>query len=84
VTLSLCRADTALLGQGGRAFELEIVTRVEAAFLLEVVVNRGVDSGAFLQISHLSKAEHRTFTSSKRQVEILRSVIQPATRPKRA
>ncbi len=46
------------------------------AFLIEVVVNRGVDGGGeFLQRSQLPEAEHRTLPSSKRQVGIFSAVV---------
>jgi hypothetical protein len=39
-----------------------------------------VDGSELLQTSHLSEAEHGAFSSSKRQVRILRPIIYPATR----
>ena len=50
------------------------------ALLVEVVVDRRMDGGKFLQTLHLPNAPHRTFPSSKRQVRILRSIVQPAAR----
>ncbi|CUH44724.1 hypothetical protein RUM4293_03630 [Ruegeria atlantica] len=35
------------------------------AFLIEVVVHRRMDSGEFLQTSHLPETQHRSFPSSK-------------------
>ena len=50
------------------------------AFLIEVVVDRRMDGREFLQTSHLSEALHGPFSSSKQQMGILHSVIQPTTR----
>ena len=47
------------------------------AFLVEMVVDRGMDGGKFLQTSHAPEPEHRPFPSSKRQVRILRPVVLP-------
>ena len=49
-------------------------------FLIEMVVDRGVDGDEFLQTSHAPEAEHRTLPSSKRQVGILGPVVQPTTK----
>ena len=40
-----------------------------------------MDCSELLQTSHLSKAEHGAFSSSKRQVGILRPIVTPAARP---
>lgn len=60
---------------------LEIGPAVEMAFLVEVVMDGGVDGDEFLQTSHTTEAEHCPFSSSKRKVRILSAVIQP-TPPK--
>jgi hypothetical protein len=39
-----------------------------------------VDGSELLQTSHLSKAEHSAFSSSKRQVGILSPIVRPAAR----
>ena len=48
------------------------------AFLVEVVVDRAVNSGEFLQTSHPSEAKHRPLPSSKWLVGILNAIVQPA------
>jgi hypothetical protein len=52
--------------------------RVELAFLVEVVKDRGVDGREFPKTSHPSEAQRRPFPSSKRQVGILGPIVQPA------
>ena len=47
--------------------------------MIEVIVDGGMNSGEFLQTSHAPKAEHGPFSSSKRQVPILCSIVQPTT-----
>ena len=49
------------------------------SFLVEMVVNRGVDGDEFLQSSPAPEPKHCTFSSSKRQVRILNPAIEPAT-----
>ena len=51
----------------------------EAAFLVEVVENGGVDGNEFLQGWRPSETEHGSLSSSKRQVRIFCSIVQPAT-----
>ena len=48
------------------------------SFLVEVVVNRAVNRGEFLQTSHPPEAKHRPLSSSKRLVRILGAVVDPA------
>jgi len=48
------------------------------AFLIEMVVDRIVDCSGLLQTSHLSEAKHGGFSSSKRQMGILRPIVTPA------
>ena len=43
-----------------------------------MVENRGVDGGELLERSHAPVAEHRSFSSPKWQVRILRAIVQPA------
>ena len=47
--------------------------------MIEVIVDGGVNSGECLQTSHAPEAEHGPFSSSKRQVRILCSIVQPTT-----
>lgn len=51
--------ETAPRGESSGTVQLEILSAVEGALLIEVVVDRGVDGGEFLQASHLSKPQHR-------------------------
>ncbi len=51
----------------------------EAALLIEVVENRGVDEIEFLQRSHAPEPLHGSLSSSKWQVRIFCSIDQPAT-----
>ncbi len=62
------REKAAPLGEGGGTVLLEDRARGEATFLVEVVVNRGVDGGKFLQTSHLPEALHRPFPPSEWQM----------------
>jgi hypothetical protein len=43
-------------------------------------MNRGVNGGEFLQTSHAPKPEHRSFSSSKRQVRVLDPIVEPPSR----
>ncbi len=47
--------------------------------MIDVIVGKDVISGEFLQTSHAPEAEHGPFSSSKRQVRILCSIVQPTT-----
>jgi len=48
------------------------------AFPVEVVVDRSMDSGEFLQPSQLSETKHRSLPSSKWLIRILGAVVDPA------
>ena len=50
------------------------------ALLVEMVVDGGMNGGEFLQTSHAAEPLHGPFSSSKRQVRILRPIVQPAAR----
>ena len=65
-------------GKSGGSVELEIGPAVEVAFLIEMVVDRGLDGNEFLQTSHTPETEHCSLSSSKREVRILCPVIFPA------
>ena len=52
------------LGKSGGAVSLKVVSAVEVAFLVEVVMDGGVDGSEFLQTSHASETQHRSFSSS--------------------
>lgn len=45
-------------GKNGTSGEREIISFVESALLVEMVMDGGVNGGEFLQTSRLSKLEH--------------------------
>ena len=47
------------------------------AFVVEMVVDRGVGGSEFLERFHLSKSQHGMFSSSERQVAVLHPVVFP-------
>ena len=49
------------------------------SFLVEMVVDRGVDGDEFLQTSRSAEAQRGARSSSKRQVGILGAIVFPAT-----
>ncbi len=49
------------------------------AVLIEVIVNRGVGGGEFLQGLYISELRHRSFSSSERLVGILSPIVEPPT-----
>ena len=51
---------------------------VEIALVIEMVVNRDMDCGEFLQGLSVSKSRHRPFPPSKREIRVLGPVVQPA------
>lgn len=55
-------------GQGGRAVLLEDVAAIEVAFEIEMIVDRGVNGGEFLQGLDVPELCHRPLSSSKRLV----------------
>ena len=62
----LRRTEIAPLSKSCGAVSLENVPAGEAAFLVEMVEDRGVDGCEFLQTSHPPKALHRPLPSSER------------------
>ena len=48
------------------------------AFLVEVIVDLGVDRTELLQRLHSTKSEHHPLSSSQRQVTVLSPIIRPA------
>jgi len=65
------------LGKSGVAIKLKIGTCVEVALQIEMVIDRRMNGGKFLQTSHAPKSQHRPFSSSKRLVRILASIVPP-------
>src|SRR6056297_2223506 len=76
----LRRAEFAPLGEGGGAVLLEELSRGEAAIVVEMVRDGGMDGGEHLKTSYPPEPEHRPLPSSERQMRILCPVVQPATR----
>ena len=61
-------AERPPLGQSGGTVVLEVLTSGEAAILVEVVRDRGVDGGEELKSLHSPEAEHGPLSSPERQV----------------
>jgi hypothetical protein len=68
---------TAPLGQSSGAAQLEILSAVEGAFPIEMVVGRGVNGGEFLQRSHSSEPQHGALAPSKWLMGVLGAIVQP-------
>jgi len=49
------------------------------AVLVEMVVDRGVNGGEFLQGLYVPEPRHRSFSSSEGLVRILGSIVEPPT-----
>ena len=75
----LSRGELTPLGQGSGSVFLEDFTAGKVAVLVEVIVDRGVGGGEFLQGLYVSELRHRTFSSPERLVGILGSIIAPPT-----
>ena len=67
------------LSERGSAVLLEDMAAVEVAVLVEVVVDRGMGGGEFLQGLYISELCHRSFSSSERLVGIFGSIFEPPT-----
>lgn len=67
-TCPLSRAKAAPLGESGGTVQLEVVSGGEAAVLIEVVADEGVDGDEFLQTLHPPEPEHGPLASSERQM----------------
>src|SRR5208337_5112189 len=70
--------EGAPLGQCRRASLLVDLTGDEMALLIEMVVDLGVNRAELLQRLRTSKPLHRSFSSSKRLVRILRPIVEAA------
>jgi len=64
----LCREKIAPLGESSGTVPFENIATGEAAFLVEVVRDGGVDGGDLLKTSHPPEAEHRALPPSKWEV----------------
>jgi hypothetical protein len=67
------------LGESGGSFELHVIAQREVSFLVEVVTDKSVDGGNFLQTSHPHEAKHRPFSAPKRLARILCTIVHPPT-----
>ncbi len=56
---------------------LEDIAAIEVTVVVEMVVDRGVDRGEFLQGLDIPKPCHRTLSSSERLVRVLGSIVEP-------
>ena len=65
------------LGQGSRAAGLVSVTIDEVAFLVKVIVKRGMDRDEFLQRLHASKSQRRPLSSAERKMRIFNAIVEP-------
>ncbi len=68
------------LAKSGGARQLESISACERSFLVEVVVDGGMDGCEFLQTSHPPETLHRAFASSERKVRVLDAVVEPPAR----
>jgi len=66
-------------GEGGRAVLLEDIAAIEVAIVIEMIVDRGVDGGKFLQGLDVPELCHRTLSSSKWLVRVFRPIIEPTS-----
>ena len=66
------------LGESGGSVQLEVVSGIEVSLLVEVVADRGMNGGEFLQTSYAPEPEHGTFPPSKREMRILGTIVNPA------
>ncbi len=73
----LSRSELTPFSERGSAVLLEDIAAVEVAVLVEVVVDRGMGGGKFLEGLHVPELRHRSFSSSERLVGILSSIVQP-------
>jgi hypothetical protein len=57
---------------------LEDFAAIEMAVVVEVIVDRSMGGGEFLQGLYVSELRHRAFSPSERLVGILRSIVEPS------
>lgn len=75
----LSRSEKAApLGESSGTGLLVGVTILELALCRKVVVDRGMYSRELLQRLHAPKPQHRTLSSSEREVRVFRPVVEPA------
>ena len=73
----LSRGELTPFSECGGAVLLEDIAAVEVALLVEVVVNRGMGGGEFLESFYIPEARHCPLSSSERLVGVLGSIIEP-------
>ncbi len=73
------RGELTPFSERGGTVLLEGIAAVEVAVLVEVIVDRGMGGGKFLQGLYISEIRHRSFSSSERLVGILGSIVEPPT-----
>ena len=61
----LSRLELTPLGQGGRTVLFEDVAGVDAAVVVEVVVDQGMGGGKLLESFHVPELRHCSFSSSE-------------------
>ena len=66
--MRISRRQLTPFGQGGGSVLFEFVTTVEMAFGVEVVVDRGMNGGEYLQGLYVLAFGHRPFPSPERLV----------------
>ena len=70
------RVELPPLGESGGSAGLEVLASGEAAVLVEVVGDGGVDGGEELKRLHPPEAEHRPLSSPERRVRVLDPVVR--------
>ena len=71
------RAQLTPLDERGGATVLEYLSAGVVAFLVEMIADRAVHGGKFLQTSHPPEPEHRQLPSSEGQMTVLSPIIKP-------
>ncbi len=75
----LSRGELPPFSERGSAVLLEDIAAVEVAVVVEVVVDRGLGGGEFLQGLYIPEPRHRSFSSPERLVGILSPIVEPPT-----
>ena len=72
------RRDMLPLDHGSRPSDLVVVAADKVTFLVEVIVEGGMDGAKLLQRLHLSEPEHGSLSPSERLVRVLGQVVRIA------
>ncbi len=75
----LTRGELTPFSERGSAVLLGDRAAVEVAVVVEVVVDRGMGGGEFVQGLYVPELRHRSFSSPERLVGILGSIVEPPT-----